>query len=457
MWRESRLQTAVSDLSSGNGPLEHRFARNLNELGVSAPLALAVSGGGDSAALLHLTAAWAKARGIDLNHIHVLTVDHDLRANSKNEARAVSAWADAYGMPHETLLWGEAREGSGLQQRARAARRDLLGRWCKDHNIKHLILAHTRDDQTETVGMRLIKDSGSAGLAGMDVNAPGPFGTHIIRPLLDVQRAELRDWLAANRHDWFEDPSNQDLTYERVKIRNALSQDAALRAEIEGIGSAAAEARAALKAASGAFLESAVRLHAAGWAELDLQLMRDAPRTVVELSLSSLLAALGGREYPPARKSLSRFFDRLIGSAPEGGTLSGALVVPEGQNSVLLGREARNIPSLALTARKWAMWDHRFEVRASEPACAKPLGEWEFSALGQGERERIKAAVPPVFRNSLMVLELESGAHLVPHAGIGFAEDLEVVFDRLLPFGHLRPGDPAKGREDGMGYWQSRR
>ncbi len=448
MWRESKPPTIATDEWSQAASLEALLAHELNALGVEPPLALAVSGGGDSAALLHLVAGWAGKGGHDPQTIFVLTVDHGLREGSLGEARTVAAWARAHGFHHETLEWRGAKPQSGIQEKARVARRELLCGWCRDHGVGDLLLAHTSGDQTETVGMRLLKGSGSAGLGGMERVAKGPFGVRICRPLLGVSREGLRAWLVAHGHGWIEDTSNEDLAFERVQMRKALAGTTAAEAHLDDLGAVALAAREALDAAADQFCRDALVLHEAAWAELDLVELRTAPRAVGEHVLSRLLVALGGGDHPPARKSLARLYEGLVSSRPRGGTLANCLVAPkrekEGQNSAIIGREARNISHLALTARQWALWDHRFEVKCAVPAVVKPLKDVGLEAFGAADRENIKAAVPPQLRDSLMVVAGEDGAYMVPHAGVGAADAVEVRFSRLRPFTSLSPGGIGK-------------
>jgi len=439
MSRASGPQTTAPDLSLAEG-VERNFAKRLLLFSVGTPLALAVSGGGDSVALMHLTAAWVKAAGIDPASIFVLTVDHGLRPEAEKEVAHVGAWARGLGFSHQALAWKGGTPTSGLQEKARNARRELMCGWCRDHGVGDLLVGHTADDQIETVGMRLVKASGTAGLGGMKDVGEGLYGVRICRPLLGETRQGLRDWLRLQGREWIEDPSNEDTSFERVQMRQALAGQDAAAADVTQLADIALDGREALDKAADLLLQDAAQLHAAGWAELDLEVFASAPRSLGEHALSRVLAALGGAAYPPNRQSLARVYDGLTGSNPVGGTLAGSLIVAKSRKSALLGREARNISSQALTAQQWEMWDHRFEIRSGRHARVRALAHSELEVFSGVDRERVKAAVPAAFRGSLMVLEYEDGQLAVPHAGVGLVGDLEIIFRGFRPFGALGLG-----------------
>ena len=129
-------------------------------------LLLAVSGGPDSTALMVLAARWRDALKVKPELIAV-TVDHGLRAEAKREAAAVARLARKLGIAHRTLRWTGAKPKTGLQQAARAARYRLLAGAARKANVAHILTAHTRDDQAETVLIRMSRGSGLAGLAAM--------------------------------------------------------------------------------------------------------------------------------------------------------------------------------------------------------------------------------------------------------------------------------------------------
>lgn len=182
-------------------------------------LGIAVSGGPDSLALLLLAAA---ARP---DEVEAATVDHGLRAEGRTEAEMVGEVCRELGVAHAILTvdWAEKPE-TAIQEQARAARYRLLGQWLSDRDLNALATAHHADDQAETLVMRLNRGSGARGLGGMRPIARVPGSTlPLLRPLLDWRRAELEAICASAGLTPAEDPSNEDERFERVRIRQALS------------------------------------------------------------------------------------------------------------------------------------------------------------------------------------------------------------------------------------------
>ena len=176
-------------------------------------LILAVSGGADSTALLVLAARWAKR----LKHppkLVAVTIDHGLRAEAAREAAAVRRLARRFGVAHRTLRWQGRKPGTGLQEAARNARYRLLAQAAASAGYVHILTAHTMDDQAETVLFRLARGSGLDGLTAMRKLSPFPQSGFenlvLVRPLLDVSRAQLRGELKARAQAWLEDPMNDE-------------------------------------------------------------------------------------------------------------------------------------------------------------------------------------------------------------------------------------------------------
>jgi len=194
-------------------------------------LVLAVSGGPDSTALMWLAACWRKARRTGPKLVAV-TVDHGLRRESAAEARAVKRLAKNLGIDHRTVRWTGRKPKTGLQEAARRARYGLLGKVANAIGAKHILTAHTLDDQAETVLFRLARGSGITGLGAMRRSGPLPNGAAdaapaIIRPLLEIPKTRLLATLKAAKIGFAIDPTNRDPRFTRPRLRALMPQIAA--------------------------------------------------------------------------------------------------------------------------------------------------------------------------------------------------------------------------------------
>src|SRR5512132_3503182 len=234
-------------------------------------LALAVSGGADSMALLHLVVRW-RAEDALKGEVTVLTVDHGLRASSREEAAMVERMAASLGLPHAILTWTrDERQSGGLQERARQGRYDLMAEHCQANDIPALVTAHHLDDQAETFLMRLKRGSGLDGLAAIPERGAWG-GIVLLRPLLDMPKARLIATLAEKGIGFVSDPSNADERFERARVRGSAEAVAALGLTPEALALCARRlrrAREALDHAAQSFLDAHSKMSEAGYAVID--------------------------------------------------------------------------------------------------------------------------------------------------------------------------------------------
>jgi tRNA(Ile)-lysidine synthetase, N-terminal domain len=204
-----------------NSPISAQHAKRLFADWKAAPaIVLAVSGGPDSVALMWLAARWRRtlARG---PRLVAVTVDHGLRAEAKAEARDVKRLARALDLPHRTMRWTGAKPKTGLPAAARAARYRLLAQAARASGATHILTAHTRDDQAETLLMRLLRGSGIAGLAAMARQSERD-GVLLARPFLHVSKSQLIATLKKAKLGFADDPTNRDLNFTRPRIRTLM-------------------------------------------------------------------------------------------------------------------------------------------------------------------------------------------------------------------------------------------
>ncbi|MBS9722564.1 tRNA lysidine(34) synthetase TilS [Tianweitania sp. BSSL-BM11] len=213
---------------------------------------VAVSGGSDSLSLLTLLRSWFHEHG-RRDALVAVTVDHRLRAEATDEARAVAAFCAERAIPHITKVWTGEKPQTGLAAAARAARYRLLIETAREIGTDVVLTGHTADDQAETVAMRAERSTG-IGLAGMAAETLLDGSIWLLRPLLPVSRAALRAHLQGEGVSWIDDPSNSNPRSERVRVRAALTPDDRMRL-VEQAGQAGAARRALAEEAAGLLVE----------------------------------------------------------------------------------------------------------------------------------------------------------------------------------------------------------
>src|SRR6202171_4752689 len=201
-----------------DSPISAQNAKRLFADWKAAPaIVLAVSGGPDSIALMWLAARWRRtlARG---PRLIAVTVDHGLRAEAQAEGRDVKRLARALYLPHPHKCWTRVKPKTGLPAAARAARYRLLAQAARASGATHILTAHTRDDQAETLLMRLLRGSGIAGLAAMARQSERD-GVLLARPFLHVSKSQLIATLKKAKLGFADDPTNRDPSFTRPRLR----------------------------------------------------------------------------------------------------------------------------------------------------------------------------------------------------------------------------------------------
>lgn len=202
--------------------LAHRLLQQLRErrmVRAGERVGVAVSGGADSLALLLLLAELREKLGIVLTVVHF---NHQLRGRAseldeKFVAKLAAKLSLAFHAGRADVAAKAKREKTNLEDAARRARYGYFSRLVEEKQVARIAVAHTADDQAETVLAHLLRGTGLAGLGGIH-----PAVGAIFRPLLTVRRSELRTYLRAKKQIWREDATNRDTTRTRARIRNKL-------------------------------------------------------------------------------------------------------------------------------------------------------------------------------------------------------------------------------------------
>jgi tRNA(Ile)-lysidine synthase len=347
-------------------------AQFLRRIAPGCRVMVALSGGGDSVGLLVALHHALKAMGAtNSNHevsLCAATVDHRLRPEAADEAAAMAELCAALGIAHRIMAWEEDKPDTGLSEAARAARYRLLGDAADGFDAGLIVTGHTLDDQLETVEMRRSRTSAGEGrgLAGM-AEATLFGGRHwVARPFLTVWRSEIRNYLIGRKIGWHEDPSNENLAYERVRTRKAGNFSATAQSI-----SAQARRRAALADAAANILAAHCAMPLPLLFRLDCGdgLCDEASR----LAVAFLIACAGGRAFLPSQRALERLWATLKGNLPF--RLSMARTVIERRGDVLyICRDLRDLPEVScLLPGKVHLWDNRFLIEVGENGLCDPL------------------------------------------------------------------------------------
>jgi tRNA(Ile)-lysidine synthase len=371
-------------------------------------IAVAVSGGSDSMALLRLAARWAK----DSLKISVLTVDHGLRPEAAAEASKVAAWCDGLALDHHTLRWEGVKPKTGLQARARVARYDLMSNWCKVNGVKFLLTGHTLDDQAETVLMRQARTDTAESLAGIWETADWA-GVKLFRPLLGQSRADLREYLKSLGQLWIDDPSNLDTRFERVRVRQTLAYETKpeqRKMELADIAAKAGREARALAAVTELWINGQLTSYPegfgsiprAGFCELEPELQRRVLQQLLQIY------GAGNRAEPGELDHLATW---AMGQENSRRTLGGAVLACR-HASLLIGREwARISPvPMLVPGSGEILWDGRFLIKAPPKAQIIPVGHLKAVA----RREDI----PSFVQQSLPAVLLGESEVAIPHLGL---------------------------------------
>lgn len=351
------------------------------------PIALAVSGGPDSTAMMQI-AAFSKK--IENYKVTVLVVDHGLRKESKNEARLVSKNAKLLGFNAKILRWEGTKPKTRIQEIARKTRYRLMTAWCKKEGIEKLFLAHHLDDQVETFLMRLGKGSGVDGLAVMNFLTE-ISSLQLVRPFLEIPKSRFLDILDHSNLKWISDPSNSNLNYKRSRIREILpilSKEGINSKQIGLVIKRMQSAKNALNSQTKKLLEKYLSSNEGVAYFLDKNLFQEIKDKEILLRvLEKIIMNISGSIYPPRRNKLENI---LIWLLKENNALARTLngvVVRKRKGEFIFYREPDDCYKSAVTmplTTRYNCWDDRFFIKANKS------NNFQIRALGNAGTKVLK-------------------------------------------------------------------
>ncbi len=357
------------------------------------PIAVALSGGGDSMALLHLAKAWADGAGRSLV---ALTIDHGLQADSAAWSRFAAQRAGRLGVAHRTLAWLGDKPNTGLPAAARAARHALLADAARSAGARVILLAHTADDLMEAELMRRMGASApSPRLWSPSPAWPQGRGVFLLRPLLGHRRADLRNWLARLGETWIDDPANDDPGYSRTLARRRLANCPTVATPADDLEPPVGW--------------ESIEEGAGGELSAPRKLLTDRPAEGRRL-IGALALCAAGTTRPPATRSLDRMA-RQLALSDFTASLAGARI--EARSGRVLfcretGEQARGGLAPAMLPFGDSVFDGRFLLSAVQLGYRVAPLRGLAAQLPAAERDRLRV-IPASVRGALPAVISPSG------------------------------------------------
>ncbi|MBF0454749.1 MAG: tRNA lysidine(34) synthetase TilS [Magnetococcales bacterium] len=309
---------------------------------------VAVSGGADSIALMHLIARSNLLTPPISESVLVAHFDHNLRRESAEEGRFVQQAAKDLGLKTVLSRWQQPPDRGNLPAQAREARYHFLTRTASEHGANLVATGHHQDDQVETFLERLLRGSGITGLCAMAPSRRLSETVTLVRPLLYLSRAAIRLWLKSQQINWREDPSNDNTNYRRANLRHGLIPQLT-RLEPQAIERVAATTQRMAQATSA--LEWALDQQwpklacheVAGGVSLDLLALKGLPDELLVRALRRCHQTVTKGNHPPGQKAVAGFI-RLARSAQRGGEMRIRGIKITKENKRLVFCEATEAP-----------------------------------------------------------------------------------------------------------------
>ncbi len=360
------------------------------------PVGVAVSGGGDSVALLYALALWGK------RPLEVLCVDHGLNPASGQWTASVAAHAEAVDAHFTALKWIGDKPKTGLSAAARAARHALLADAARQKGIRVLCLAHTEDDIFEAQAMA---EEGS-NVATPAMWAPSPAwpdgrGVFLFRPFLGKRRGDLRSFLTARGVNWIDDPANGDRNSHRARVRQDREPEDMVRFRL----SLYLQPMSWMGGDLPELLLDADTLGTHGMIVFDAAAFNAWPIAMARKRLAAAVVSAGGGNKLPRSDSVERLLANL--ASEDAQTLCGARVRRQG-GRIEIVREAGELTRRGSTPMHLApgvekVWDGRFVVQTNTATVLRSSGEVR-SGLSDADRAALQS-LPAALRTVLPVAE----------------------------------------------------
>ncbi|RTK93488.1 MAG: tRNA lysidine(34) synthetase TilS [Rickettsiales bacterium] len=339
--------------------IQNRFNQSINNLITEAApngVALAISGGIDSIALLYLFSEWAKLYKIKTT---IFSVNHFLRPESAGDIEFVKRQAQILGHDFYSLNWiHDSSNKSAIQERARDARYELMTNQCHKLNISILITAHHKDDVLENYIMRLRKKSGIFGLSYSCTHFINDI--QILRPLLIFYKDELVNYLHSKKIQWREDCSNQSDSYERNRVRMQISDFSIDQKNqlLQDIHECNIQAQNLNKQLLNVIAEF-IHITKYGFALINIEKINHQTDDIKIQVLNYILTIISGKKHIPRFRSISKILSLLNTNSLINHSLHGCILKTY-NDKLLVFREKKQIDNNLIKKKNGFLWDNRF-------------------------------------------------------------------------------------------------
>jgi tRNA(Ile)-lysidine synthase len=406
---------------------------------ISSGVALAVSGGADSIAMLFLASNWAKNNSINLT---IFSVDHKLRAESVSELEFVRETVMSLGHEFIPLEWRHSGQKTSIQERARDARYNMMSEKCHELSINTLLTAHHYDDFLENYLMRKNKKSGILGLS----NSESMYFNNIqvLRPFCSIKKKILVDYLNSNSIKWVEDSSNNSDLYERNVIRKQLASFSAeesrsLEIEVEKVSKQAHDLNERFIEA----IAKIVQFNNFGFANINLELYKKLDHEIAVYLINFVLTNVSGKLETPRYRSVEKLVKNITSGDCFDCSLHGCILRGV-SNKLMIFREKSAIDIIPKSLKSGSVWDGRFRLDienklGKESYKIEPLSKQDYIKI----KEKLDFKKLPELSNNnhkdilftLPVIKNLEKVVAIPH--ISYYDDFEPDFRIKIVF---RPG-----------------
>ena len=394
-------------ISQASKKMIEQIISNLSCLKLSR-VGIAVSGGSDSMALLHILSDWESATKPKLL---VASIDHGLRPESKSEVEFVKKICEEKKVEHVSLAPAThlSKTKGNLQDNARSARYQLLKNWAISKNLQCIFIGHTLDDQEENLLMRFFRGSGVDGLVSMEEIVPRNEILWI-RPLLKSRKEDLRNYLRNNNYSWIDDPSNYDEKYQRVKVRKLLQQlksSDLIASNFVKTADHMLRASTLLKETAISNSKTLLSFNKVGQIIFEGEKFSELFEDTQYRVLAGIMSWFSGSFYKPRFSQLENIHRKIINIENLPGATLGGTVFKKKNGIVTVTRELASVKENSLIKNEKFIWDNRwlitFKSKPQSKLYIKPYGllssdEHKFCIDGDFDSVAL-ATIPVVVKN----------------------------------------------------------